>query len=274
VNNRGKSGLHKAGGFCKRLGVCTLALYFQASKDFPLIVAANRDEHYDRPSAPPEVLRTEPKVLAGRDIRAGGTWLGVNDQGVLAAVLNRRSNGSENTAAASRSRGLLCLDLLAHKSAAAGRDFLAGHQESYQPFTLVFADSNDACFAFNAAEHIKTVKLTRGLHVFSNAGMHDEYSEKRQRAYGLFDRIKPEQQKLSGPLSSWIAGFKKVLSDHTLGDGASDPRDAVCIHGDVSGTVSSSVIVYSGLARRFRTFYCAGAPCRNDFSEAPVLDAP
>jgi uncharacterized protein with NRDE domain len=192
----------------------------------------------------------------------------------LAAVLNRRSDGVENAAAPARSRGVLCLDLLAHKSAAAARDFLAEHQEPYQPFTLVFADSNDACFAFNASNHIKTVELNRGLHVFSNAVMHDEYSEKRQRAYELFARIKPEQQKLSGPISSWIAGFKEVLSDHTLGDGASDPRDAICVHGDISGTVSSSVIVYSGLARQFRTFYCGGAPCRNDFSETPVLDAP
>lgn len=253
--------------------MCTLALYFQVSKDFPLVVAANRDEHYDRPSAPPLVLKTEPKVVAGQDIRAGGTWLGVNEHGVLAAVLNRRSNG-DDADAPTRSRGLLCLDLLAHESAAAASAFLAQHREAYQPFTLVFADSNRACLAFNTTDHINTVKLSRGLHVFSNVVMHDEYSEKRQRAYALFAGIKPEQQKLSGPISSWIGGFKEVLSDHTLGDGTGDPRDAICVHGNLSGTVSSSVIVFSAVTRQFRTFYCGGAPCRNNFSETPTLDAP
>ena len=252
--------------------MCTLALYFQVSKDFPLIVAANRDEHYDRPTAAPMVQKTVPRVLAGRDIRAGGTWLGVNERGVLAAVLNRRSNASEDSDAPTRSRGLLCLDLLAHRSAAAAREFLAEHRERYQPFTLVFADSNYAGFALNATDHIKTVELSRGLHVFSNAVIHDEFSEKRQRAYVLFAGVKPEQQMLGGPASAWVGGFKEVLSDHTLGNGAGDPRDAICVHGDVSGTVSSTIIVFSGLARRFRTLYCAGTPCRNDFGEMPILN--
>jgi uncharacterized protein with NRDE domain len=256
------------------IDVCTLALYFQVSTEFPLIAAANRDEHYDRPAAPPMVLRTEPKVLAGRDIRAGGTWLGVNERGVLAAVLNRRTNGAETRAAPTRSRGLLCLDLLACNNAAAARKFLVGHREPYQPFTLVFADSTDAYFAFNITDQVKTGKLTRGLHVFSNSVMHDEYSEKRQRAYALFAGIKPEQQRSSGAISSWIDSFKEVLSDHTLGNGTGDPRDAICVHGDVSGTVSSSVIFFSRLARQFRTFYCGGAPCRNNFSETPILDTP
>jgi hypothetical protein len=254
--------------------VCTLALYFQVSKDFPLIVAANRDEHYDRPTAAPMVLKTVPRVLAGRDIRAGGTWLGVNERGVLAAVLNRRASSSENTDAPTRSRGLLCLDLLAHKSAAAAREFLTKHRERYQPFTLVFADSSRAFFTFNTTDHTKTAVLSRGLHVFSDAVVHDEYSEKRQRAYVLFAGIKPERQGLSGPASSWIGGFKEVLSDHTSGNGAGDPRNAICVHGDVSGTVSSSIIVFSGLARQFRTLYCAGAPCRSVFTEMPILNVP
>ena len=253
--------------------MCTLALYFGISNHYPLIVAANRDEHYDRPAAPPMVLNTKPRVLAGRDLRAGGTWLGVNEHGVLAAILNRRSNGDGSVPARVRSRGLLCLDLLTHTSTGAARDFLQVHGETYQPFTAVFADSNDAWFVFNLTGHIKTVKLSPGLHVFSNAVIHDEYSEKRQRAYALFVAAQPEQKNLSGPPSSWIGALEKVLSDHTLGVGPSDPRDAICVHGDVSGTVSSSIILFSKSARRFRTFYCAGAPCQNPFSETAALDA-
>lgn len=251
--------------------MCTLALYFQIADNFPLLVAANRDERYDRPAAPPMVLNTKPKVLAGTDLRAGGTWLGVNEHGVLAAILNRRSD--ETTDPPTRSRGLLCRDLLARKSVAAAREFLEIQRQAYQPFTVVFADSNDAWFAFNTTGAITIAKLSPGLHVFSNAAMHDEYSEKRQRAYSLFAEAQPQQEELSGPPSLWMDAFAKALSDHTSGDGPGDPRDAICVHGDVSGTVSSSIILFSKTARQFRTFYCAGAPCQNPFSETAPLDA-
>lgn len=218
------------------------------------------------------VLNRSPKVLAGTDLRAGGTWLGVNEHGVLAAILNRRSSGAETVQADTRSRGLLCLDLLARKSAAAAREFLEIQREPYQPFTVVFADRNDAWFAFNTTGPIKTAKLSPGLHVFSNAAMHDEYSEKRQRAYALFVEAQPEEEKLSGPHSSWIGAFEKALSDHTLGNDAGNPNDALCVHGDVSGTVSSSIILFSKSARQFRTFYCAGAPCQNQFRQNATLE--
>ncbi len=249
--------------------MCTLALYFRALDDFPLLVAANRDEHYDRPAAAPMVLNRQPKVLAGTDLRAGGTWLGVNEHGLSAAILNRRSD--ESADASPRSRGLLCLDLLACKSASAAREFLEIQRESYQPFTVVFADSKDAWFAFNTPRRIESEKLGPGLHVFSNAATHDEASEKRQRAYSLFAKAQPSHEKLSGT-PSWIGELQKALSDHTLGNSADDPREAICVHGEVSGTVSSSIILFSKSARRFRTLYCAGAPCQTEFSDAPSLD--
>jgi len=52
--------------FDKAEKVCTLTVYFRAFDDFPLIIAANRDEHYDRPSAPPSLLQTTPKIISGR----------------------------------------------------------------------------------------------------------------------------------------------------------------------------------------------------------------
>ena len=86
--------------------MCTLAIYFRMLPDYPLVVAANRDEQYDRPSAPPQRLDTVPTIIAGRDLRAGGTWLGINRHGLLAAMLNRRINGGL-PAPDARSRGLL-----------------------------------------------------------------------------------------------------------------------------------------------------------------------
>src|SRR6266850_2262989 len=59
--------------------MCTLAVYVRQFADTPLVVAANRDEFFARPATPPELLTTAaPRIVGGRDLRAGGTWLGIN----------------------------------------------------------------------------------------------------------------------------------------------------------------------------------------------------
>src|SRR5215475_15184669 len=124
--------------------MCTLALYFRKVDHCPVIVAANRDERYDRPSASPAIWSTNPKILAGKDLLAGGTWLGVNEHGLLVGILNRRSSGGPDPINKTRSRGLFCLDLLSLKSAANAHAFVDRHQEHYQPFTVVFVDPSEA----------------------------------------------------------------------------------------------------------------------------------
>jgi len=123
----------------------------------PIIVAANRDERYNRPSAAPTFWHTEPQILAGRDLVAGGTWLGVNEFGLLVGVLNRPSVGEAEPLKPARSRGLLCRDLLKLKTAVAAAEFVKTEKAEYQPFTLVFADSKTAWIAYNLLREIKTV---------------------------------------------------------------------------------------------------------------------
>jgi len=252
--------------------VCTLALYFRVFDDYPLVVAANRDEHYDRPSAPPILTESTPKILAGRDLRAGGTWLGVNEHGLLAGILNRRSNGDQSLPSKTRSRGLLCLDLLGLKSAAEACAFLQRpEQDFYQPFSLVFADEREAWAAFNAQERIEAVRLCEGLHVFSSStATHDERSEKKERAYALFSSLVPDLNSKLDEVVSWTSTLSRVLSDHTAGNNVDD-KETICVHRDISGTVSSTVIIYARSERRFRTFFCTGAPCQNSFSESLPL---
>src|SRR5258706_15235899 len=91
--------------------MCTLALYSRRFEDYPLVLAANRDEQFSRPSAAPALGPGAAKILAGRDLVAGGTWLGVNARGVAAAVVNRRAK-IEQAAGEFRPLGLLCLDML------------------------------------------------------------------------------------------------------------------------------------------------------------------
>ncbi len=249
-----------------------MSLFFRMFEGFPLVLAANRDEHYDRPSAPPDLLAGEPKIVAGVDLRAGGTWLGVNDRAVVAAILNRRWNGESPPITDVRSRGRLCLDLLRCRSVAEGNAFLADHQFRYNPFTVLVADRRGALVGYNNAEQIIIRQLTPGLHVFSSAAEFDLHSAKADRAYSLFAQVVGQDDRIvrmSG--ADAIAALQPVLADHSLAVDSDDPGDAICVHREGSGTVSSSIVRFCEAESRFESFYCAGAPCRNSFGSALTL---
>ena len=248
--------------------MCTLALYFKSFEEYPFVVAANRDEHYDRPSAPPALLNADPAILAGRDLRAGGTWLGVNEHGLLAGILNRRTDGEPEPRPGTRSRGLLCLDILALKTAAEARGFIQTHGDVYQPFTFLCADADEAWSAYNRGGQIETISLGPGLHVFSSATEFDASSDKRDRAYARFAGLAEDLKTDRAVAADGFLRLREVLGDHTLGDGSDDPKDAICVHGEIAGTVSSSIVVYSRRESRVQTFFCSGAPCHNIFAQA------
>ena len=88
--------------------MCLLAIQYQLVPDAPILVAANREEFYERPSQPPSIQSGKPRVLCGIDAQAGGTWLGVNQHGLVIGVCNRRKMSSNYP---SRSRGVLCREL-------------------------------------------------------------------------------------------------------------------------------------------------------------------
>ena len=260
--------------------MCILALYFQEFKDYPLIVAANRDEFLTRPSASPQVLVRSPWVFGGKDLLAGGTWLGVNEHGLLVGILNRRSQEGRDPSA-TRSRGLLCMDILGAKDPAEACAFLRREKgPNYQPFNLLFADANEACVAHNMREQIECKKLEKGLHVIGNTSIYDSAAAKTNHAHTLFsDAEKRVQQSLnqsflkrwSGAGSpawdqpSFVRLFKGILSNHALRQGSKDPRDAICVHSGNYGTVSSTVIFYMQSEKRFFYHHASAPPCRSEY---------
>ena len=250
--------------------MCTLALYLNVFADLPLLVAANRDEHFDRPSAPPAEIAGDPRIVAGRDLRVGGTWLGVNDHGLLVGILNRRQNDNGNnepTPTTTRSRGLLCMDLLQRKSVAEGVEFIDGHHAAYNPFTIVFADRQTAWVAYNNHDSkIISKPLDPGLHVFSSAAELDLNSAKADRAHPRFAQLKDRLPTGRAEPATWLSDLRAVLADHTLRDGSNDPGDAICVHRESTGTVSSSVVAMVAARSRFDTFFCPGPPCQNSFT--------
>jgi Transport and Golgi organisation 2 len=124
--------------------MCTVVLLRRPQAPWPLLLAANRDELRSRPWRPPaRHWPDRPDVVAGLDVQAGGSWLGVNDDGVVAAVLNRV--GSLGPALGKRSRGELVLEALDHADAAAAAKALADlDPDAYRPFNLLVADARDA----------------------------------------------------------------------------------------------------------------------------------
>ncbi|HZT88213.1 MAG TPA: NRDE family protein [Stellaceae bacterium] len=124
--------------------MCTLVILRRPGHNWPVIIAANRDEMIDRPALPPaRHWPDRPEVVAGMDQLAGGSWLGLNDWGVAAAILNR--HGSLGPAPGQRSRGELVLEALDHTDAVAAAEALS-HLDpaAYRSFNLIVADSRDA----------------------------------------------------------------------------------------------------------------------------------
>src|SRR3954447_9449840 len=124
--------------------MCTLVIMRRPGHEWPVVIGANRDEMIDRPALPPgRHWPDRPEVVAGLDELAGGSWLGLNDWGVAAAVLNR--HGSLAPAASQRSRSELVLEALDHADAVAAAEALS-HLDpaSYRTFNLIVADNRDA----------------------------------------------------------------------------------------------------------------------------------
>src|SRR5260370_3270375 len=124
--------------------MCTLVILRRPEHTWPVVIGANRDERIDRPSKPPgRHWPDRAEVVAGIDLLAGGSWLGLNDWGVAAAVLNR--HGSLGPAANMRSRGELVLEALDHADAVAAAAALS-HLDpaAYRTFNLIVADNRDA----------------------------------------------------------------------------------------------------------------------------------
>jgi uncharacterized protein with NRDE domain len=146
--------------------MCTLIFWYRAFEDFPLLVAANRDERLDRPSAPPSVRQlSRRRVLCPTDVLAGGTWLGVNDRRLFAAITNRSWNPKQ---ADRRSRGELVLEALDQDDAeSAVRTIAALDPRRENAFHLALADEKTAHLVQCDGTSMTHRALEPGLHILT-----------------------------------------------------------------------------------------------------------
>jgi hypothetical protein len=129
--------------------MCTVVILRRPDHRWPILLAANRDEMLDRPWRPPaRHWPDRPEVTAGLDELAGGSWLGLNDHGVVAGILNRM--GSLGPAPGQRTRGELVLEALDNADAVAAAQALSAlDPAAYRPFNMVVADNRDAYWLCN-----------------------------------------------------------------------------------------------------------------------------
>jgi len=243
--------------------VCTLALFFQTSTARPLLVAANRDELYTRPTAGPGILATDPWVVGGHDLVAGGTWLGVNAHGLVAGLLNRRTTAAIDPSR--RSRGILCLDALREASVdAAATRVCAEPADHYNPFNLLRASVTGACVIGNVSGAMVRQDLDPGVHLLTNLDLNDFECPRIARSYGLFAALAPSVG--TADLSTLRAELRCVLADHAtpLDPRACSPLDHLCVHTEAYGTRSSTLLLVEAAPIRTRMWYADGPPCTDD----------
>jgi uncharacterized protein with NRDE domain len=254
--------------------VCTLIAFHRVWRDAPLIVAANRDERYDRPATGPRWIEAGALMaLAPRDEVAGGTWMGANTAGMWIGITNRR--GPRPPDPDRRSRGLLCLDLLGEATA---RDVVAALErieEPYNPFHVVCGDGEVMALIEYEEGRVQTRELGPGCHIVTNEPLEEAPREpKTRRAWTLLEAagLWPAEGGAVAPggLSQTLAA---ILADH----GAYGP-DALCLHGGRYGTRSAAVWrMHPAAARDRRAFdvvYADGPPCATSFEPVAWPEIP
>jgi transport and Golgi organization protein 2 len=260
--------------------MCTLILGVEVLGPNTILLGANRDESPRRPAAGPGVLSETPRVVGGKDLLAGGTWLAVREARFVAALLNRRPAAGPGGAGADaaggagsgtpRSRGLLCLETAAAEAARTplqDRSFLDAalasvERNAYAPCTLVGVGTDGEAWCVGPGEGggaPRVEPIPRGWHVITHSDL-DDPAEPRTKALldSLGDRVPPS-------VDTAVEQIANLLRGH--GEGGAR---AVCLHEDPFPTVSSSILAL-GYVGRPRYLHAPGPPCMTPYEDFSAL---
>ncbi len=254
--------------------MCTLVILRRPEHRWPLIVGANREEMADRPwTAPGRHWPDRDHVVAGQDLEAGGSWLGINDFGVIAGIMNRR--GSLGPEADKRSRGELVLEALDHADAAvAARALSAIDPGAYRPFNLFIGDNQDAFWLRSATSEtagdrpgITMHQIPPGVSMITAWDLNDVGSARIGTYLPRFQSA-PAPDPDQGDWSAWRDLLASRESDPTAG-----PRGALCVVTDGAyGTLSSSLIAVgvtdAGAVAKY--LFCGQSPHTGDYEEVEL----
>jgi len=242
--------------------MCLIAVAWRATARRPLIVAANRDESHQRPTQPAHWWPDAPQVLAGRDVLAGGTWLGVDAAGRFAAVTNLRG---ARPLVGKRSRGTLVADFLrGDADAERYATTVASDADSYGAFNLLLCDRETLWFVGTGSA---PRALPAGVHALSNVEPGVDWPKvrtARERLASIVESAQPED-----------AIFEFLAERSPPVDGYDDRQISPFQLDPSWGTRSSTLVIADSVGHiRFveRSFDAAGTrigEVRHEFTASP-----
>lgn len=252
--------------------MCLLIALHGVRKEAPLIVAANRDELLARPAVSMTVLRSDtPRILGGRDLLLQGTWMAVNEHGVVAALTN--GTGTLLRDPTRRSRGELPLMLAMQKTAEAAAQELVSHLDpaSYSPCWIFVGDRDHLFYIeLQPAAPLTAEQLPPGIHVLENR----PFAPTSIKAAFIRDRVARALAR-DEPLRP---ALHDILRSHELPPAAlTDPvrpaaTFAACVHGEVYGTRTAAIVqVPAERKERPRIDFTEGPPCTQPLQSADEL---
>ena len=250
--------------------MCTVILLIRPGHAWPVLLGTNRDEMADRPwLAPGRHWPDRDDVVAGQDALAGGSWLGVNDHGVVAGILNR--HGELGPSPEARSRGELVLEALDHADAAAAARALTGiAPQSYRPFNMFVADNRDAAWIAHrgGGAAIAATPLPAG---FSMLTAHDLNDRSTPRIRTYLPRL--EAAAVPDPETGEWAAWESILASREFAaeDGLSAAMNIVTDFG--FATLSSSLIAIPASGEKARKpiwRFAAGRPDEAPYQEVAL----
>jgi uncharacterized protein with NRDE domain len=226
--------------------MCLLLIALDSHPDYSLIVAANRDEFYDRPTAPAGFWDDAPAILAGRDLKAGGTWLGIDRRGRFAAVTNYRQGRRERPTP--RSRGHLVSGFLTTSTGV--REYIERTQADaalYNGFNLIAGDSRELLYYSNREGHARA--LEPGVYGLSNHLLDTAWPKvtATKSAFGAL---------LNGGAPELIDGLIGLLSDRN--QPADDQLPRTGVGREWERLLSSAFIASSNYGTRCSTVVLVG----------------
>ena len=224
--------------------MCLLFFAYECHPSYRLILAANRDDYYHRPTASAQFWETHPWVLAGRDLEMLGTWMGITRSGRFAALTNFRDPSAQIIAP--KSRGMLVSNFLClNDSPEEYMLEVANDRSRYNPFNLLVGDSSQLLY-FNK-QSSKALKLKSGIYGLSNHFLDTPWPKVQKSKHALARYL--ENQTLIEPQYLFdILADTELAQDHELPKtGISREFEkmlsSIFIQGVKYGTRSSTVLL-------------------------------
>lgn len=223
--------------------MCLILLSFKMHSRYPVVLAANRDEFYERPSMPVAPWRDKPDILAGMDLKDGGTWLGITKRGRIAALTNYRDPATVKDNAPSRG-GLVRDYLYGEEDPAAYLEKVVAKADQYNGFSLILGDTFHLyCFSNRGC----LVELSPGLYGLSNHLLDTPWPKVERGKAALTALLTgnkdPDVKEILGILSNREKPDDDLLPDTGVGLEWERILSSIFITSPVYGTRSSTVLI-------------------------------